>query len=223
MKSLNVVEIFHSIEGEGIRTGMPVTFIRLAGCNLRCSYCDTCYAQNETDGNLMSIDDIVSKVRFKAVTITGGEPLLHEDCVIALISKLNETGHYVNIETNGSINIMPFVLAVRAGRGFFTVDYKCPSSGMNSEMCDETFLAMDENDVLKFVVSDDSDISVIRQFLIHHTSFKGTIYVSPCFGKISLEHLVTEVKLLQLKFPKFDIRFQVQLHKIVYPVDMRGV
>ena len=90
-------------------------------------------------------------------------------------------------------------------------------------MCDETFLAMDENDVLKFVVSDDSDISVIRQFLIHHTSFKGTIYVSPCFGKISLEHLVTEVKLLQLKFPKFDIRFQVQLHKIVYPVDMRGV
>lgn len=223
MKSLNVVEIFHSIEGEGIRTGMPVTFIRLAGCNLRCSYCDTCYAQNETDGNLMSIDDIVSKVRFKAVTITGGEPLLHEDCVIALINKLNETGHYVNIETNGSINIMPFVLAVRAGRGFFTVDYKCPSSGMNSEMCDETFLAMDENDVLKFVVSDDSDISVIRQFLIHHTSFKGTIYVSPCFGKISLEHLVTEVKLLQLKFPKFDIRFQVQLHKIVYPVDMRGV
>lgn len=223
MKSLNVVEIFHSIEGEGIRTGMPVTFIRLAGCNLRCSYCDTCYAQNEIDGNLMSIDDIVSKVRFKAVTITGGEPLLHEDCVIALINKLNETGHYVNIETNGSINIMPFVLAVRAGRGFFTVDYKCPSSGMNSEMCDETFLAMDENDVLKFVVSDDSDISVIRQFLIHHTSFKGTIYVSPCFGKISLEHLVTEVKLLQLKFPKFDIRFQVQLHKIVYPVDMRGV
>lgn len=223
MKSLNVVEIFHSIEGEGIRTGMPVTFIRLAGCNLRCSYCDTCYAQNETDGNLMSIDDIVSKVRFKAVTITGGEPLLHEDCVIALINKLNETGYYVNIETNGSINIMPFVSAVRAGRGFFTVDYKCPSSGMNSEMCDETFLAMDENDVLKFVVSDDSDISVIRQFLIHHTSFKGTIYVSPCFGKISLEHLVTEVKLLQLKFPKFDIRFQVQLHKIVYPVDMRGV
>lgn len=223
MKSLNVVEIFHSIEGEGIRTGMPVTFIRLAGCNLRCSYCDTCYAQKETDGNLMSIDDIVSKVRFKAVTITGGEPLLHEDCVIALINKLNETGHYVNIETNGSINIMPFVLAVRAGRGFFTVDYKCPSSGMNSQMCDETFLAMDENDVLKFVVSDDNDIAAIRQFLIHHTSFKGTIYVSPCFGKISLEHLVTEVKLLQLKFPKFDIRFQVQLHKIVWNSEERGV
>ena len=223
MTSLNVVEIFHSIEGEGIRTGMPVTFIRLAGCNLRCSYCDTTYAQKVTDGQLMSIDDIVDKVRFQAVTITGGEPLLHTDCVKELIDKLNKTGHYINIETNGSIDIMPFVFAVRAGRGFFTVDYKCPSSGMEHEMCESNFQTMDENDVLKFVVSDDNDISVIRQFLIHHTSFKGTIFVSPCFGKVSLEHLVTEVKLLKLKYPKFDIRFQVQLHKIIYPVDMRGV
>lgn len=223
MTSLNVVEIFHSIEGEGIRTGMPVTFIRLAGCNLRCSYCDTTYAQNPTDGILMSIDDIVSKVRFQAVTITGGEPLLHTECVKELIDKLNKTGHYINIETNGSINIMPFVFAVRAGRGFFTVDYKCPSSGMEDQMYQPNFETMDENDVLKFVVSDDNDISAIRKFLTHNTSFKGTIFVSPCYGKISLEHLVTEVKLLKLKFPKFDIRFQVQLHKIIYPVDMRGV
>ena len=223
MTSLNVVEIFHSIEGEGIRTGMPVTFIRLAGCNLRCSYCDTTYAQNPTDGVLMSIDDIVSKVRFQAVTITGGEPLLHTECVKELIDKLNKTGHYINIETNGSINIMPFVFAVRAGRGFFTVDYKCPSSGMEDQMYQPNFETMDENDVLKFVVSDDNDISAIRKFLTHNTSFKGTIFVSPCYGKISLEHLVTEVKLLKLKFPKFDIRFQVQLHKIIYPVDMRGV
>lgn len=223
MTSLNVVEIFDSIEGEGIRTGMPVTFIRLAGCNLRCSYCDTTYAQNPTDGVLMSIDDIVSKVRFQAVTITGGEPLIHTECVKELIDKLNKTGHYINIETNGSINIMPFVFAVRAGRGFFTVDYKCPSSGMEDQMYQPNFETMDENDVLKFVVSDDNDISAIRKFLTHNISFKGTIFVSPCYGKISLEHLTTEVKLLKLKFPKFDIRFQVQLHKIIYPVDMRGV
>ena len=100
MTSLGVVEIFDSIEGEGIRTGMPVTFIRLAGCNLRCSYCDTCYAQKETDGELMSIDDIIKKVNYNAVTITGGEPLLHQQSVLELINKLNYSGHYVNIETN---------------------------------------------------------------------------------------------------------------------------
>lgn len=223
MTSLNVVEIFHSIEGEGIRTGMPVTFIRLAGCNLRCSYCDTKYAQNVTDGQLMSVDDIVHKVRFKAVTITGGEPLLHKEGVIQLIDKLNKTGHYINIETNGSIDIMPFVFAVRAGRGFFTVDYKCPSSEMEPAMCESNFETMDENDVLKFVVSNDNDIGVIRKFLTLHSSFKSTIFVSPCFGQISLEHLVTEVKLLKLKFPKFDIRFQLQLHKIVWNPEERGV
>ena len=223
MASLNVVEIFHSIEGEGIRTGMPVTFIRLAGCNLRCSYCDTCYAQKATDGQLMSIDDIVNKVKFSSVTITGGEPLLHEKPVIELINKLNSTGHYVNIETNGSIDIMPYIIPVRSGRGFFTVDYKCEYSGMEFQMLGGNFDAMDENDVLKFVVATDEDLNCIRRFLMSHPNFKSTIFVSPCFGEISLKHLVEEVKLLKLKFPRFDIRFQVQLHKIVWSPEERGV
>ena len=223
MSSLNVVEVFHSIEGEGIRTGMPVTFIRLAGCNLRCSYCDTKYAQEATQGELISIDDIVSKVRFKAVTITGGEPLLHEQQVIELIEKLNNNGCYVNIETNGSVDILPFILPVRTGAGFFTVDYKCPCSGMEDKMLVSNFSIMDENDVLKFVVANDEDLIAIRKFLTTYPSFKSTIFISPCFGKISLEHLVTEIKLLKLKFPRFDIRFQVQLHKIVWNPEERGV
>ena len=223
MTSLGVVEIFDSIEGEGIRTGMPVTFIRLAGCNLRCSYCDTCYAQKETDGELMSIDDIIKKVNYNAVTITGGEPLLHQQSVLELINKLNATGHYVNIETNGSIDIMPFILAVRAGRGFFTVDYKCPCSGMESQMMETNFGVMDENDVLKFVVATMEDIGAVRHFLNFHQGFRGTIFISPCFNTIPLPQLVDEVKLLKKMYPRFDIRFQVQLHKIIYPVDMRGV
>ncbi len=223
MPSLNVVEIFDSIEGEGIRTGRPVTFIRLAGCNLRCSYCDTKYAQKETDGELMSIDDIIKKVNYIGVTITGGEPLLHQDSVIELINKLNSSGHYINIETNGSINILPFIPSVRAGRGFFTVDYKCPCSGMENCMASTNFEVMDENDVLKFVVSDMEDLSVVRHFLNSHSSFKSTIFISPCFGKITLPELVEEVKLLKKIYPKFDIRFQVQLHKIVWNPEKRGV
>lgn len=223
MSSLNVVEIFDSIEGEGIRTGMPVTFIRLAGCNLNCNYCDTKYAQNSTDGELISIDDIVKKVRYKAVTITGGEPLLHEQPVIDLINKLNEEGHYINIETNGSIDILPFVLPVRAGSGFFTVDYKCPCSGMEDKMVSNNFVLMDESDVLKFVVANTEDLATIRKFLTNYPSFKGVIYISPCFGLIDLQKLVDEVKLLKLKYPRFDIRFQVQLHKIVWDSEERGV
>lgn len=223
MTSLNVVEIFDSIEGEGIRTGMPVTFIRLAGCNLRCSYCDTCYAQKETDGDLMSIDDIVKKVNYSAVTITGGEPLLHQQSVIELINKLNFSGHYVNIETNGSIDIMPFIFAVRAGRGFFTVDYKCPCSGMEAQMVETNFGVMDESDVLKFVVATSEDLVAVRHFLNFHQGFKGIIFISPCFGTIPLPELVNEVKLLKKLHPKFDIRFQVQLHKIVWSPEERGV
>lgn len=223
MTSLNVVEIFDSIEGEGIRTGMPVTFIRLAGCNLRCSYCDTEYAQKQTDGQLMSIEDILSKVNYRAVTITGGEPLLHGENLIELITRLNNSGHYVNIETNGSVDILPFVLAVRAGSGFFTVDYKCPCSDMENQMLDSNFVAMDENDILKFVVATEEDLLAIRKFLVNHMNFKSTIFISPCYGKIDMQHLVDEVKLLKLKFPKYDIRFQVQLHKIVWNPEERGV
>lgn len=223
MTSLNVVEIFDSIEGEGIRTGMPVTFIRLAGCNLRCNYCDTCYAQEVTQGDLMSLEDIVKKVTYKAVTITGGEPLLHQAPVIELIDLLQKTGHYINIETNGSIELLPYIFAVRAGRGFFTVDYKCPCSGMEDKMVQENFSIMDENDVLKFVVANQEDLSSIRKFLLGHPTFKSTIFISPCFNAINLEDLVEEVKILKQKFPKFDIRFQVQLHKIVWSPDKRGV
>lgn len=223
MTSLNVVEIFDSIEGEGIRTGMPVTFIRLAGCNLRCDYCDTLYAQEATQGNLMSLEDIVDKVNYTAVTITGGEPLLHQQSIIELIDLLQKGGHYINIETNGSISLLPFIFPVRAGRGFFTVDYKCPCSGMEHKMVQENFSIMDENDVLKFVVATQQDLGSVRKFLINNPTFKSTIFISPCFGTIKLEDLVEEVKILKQKFPKFDIRFQLQLHKIVWSPDKRGV
>jgi 7-carboxy-7-deazaguanine synthase len=100
---LQVIEIFDSIEGEGKRAGQLVTFIRLTGCNLRCSYCDTEYAFS--DGKDFSVNEIMEQVNHSKVTLTGGEPLLQAN-VPQLLAALH--GHEVNIETNGSINIEPF-------------------------------------------------------------------------------------------------------------------
>ncbi len=103
-----VVEIFNSIEGEGKRAGMCASFVRLAGCNLHCSYCDTLYALEPCDFTLMTIDEIRQKCTKRAVTLTGGEPLLAPG-IGKLCAALLADGHYINIETNGAADIMEFL------------------------------------------------------------------------------------------------------------------
>ena len=111
---MKVIEIFDSIDGEGIRTGQCATFIRLAGCNLRCSYCDTVYSlfgeETPCEYTEMTVDEIISKVNmtYKRVTLTGGEPLVHTDSA-ELVLKLTEIGCDVNIETNGAVDIVDFL------------------------------------------------------------------------------------------------------------------
>ena len=131
---MKVIEIFDSIDGEGIRTGQCATFIRLAGCNLRCSYCDTVYSlfgeETPCEYTEMTVDEIISKVNmtYKRVTLTGGEPLVHTDSA-ELVSKLTEIGCDVNIETNGAVDIVDFLSKVpKSDNLFFTIDYKLPSS-----------------------------------------------------------------------------------------------
>lgn len=129
---MRVNEIFKSIDGEGLRTGELTTFIRLAGCNLRCSYCDTCYALKNSNGTEMSVDEIVKKAKkmdYRNITLTGGEPLIHKD-VDDLISKLCENGFYVNIETNGSVPIDKYITNKNI---ILTMDYKLPSSGVEKK------------------------------------------------------------------------------------------
>ena len=126
---MRVIEIFASIDGEGKRTGQPATFIRLMGCNLRCSYCDTKYSFDITQSKDMSIDQILLECRklvYHNITLTGGEPLLSKDAII-LIESLCSIGFQVNIETNGTIDLRPYI-KLRNARSldfFFTVDYKC--------------------------------------------------------------------------------------------------
>ena len=147
--SLCVNEIFDSIDGEGKKAGQLATFIRLCGCNLRCSYCDTAYAFNE--GQHMDIADIIAQVSYPNVTLTGGEPLCQD--IHALLEGLK--GHSVNIETNGSMDIEPYF---KYDHVWFTVDYKSLSSDMANRMLPENFEKLRPQDVLKFVVGDEADL-----------------------------------------------------------------
>lgn len=208
---MNVNEIFYSIDGEGIRTGAPAVFIRLTGCNLRCSYCDTRYAFHE--GKEMSDDEIINKVQeygCKNVTVTGGEPLMQGK---ELIKKLCRMGYSVNVETNGSLDISD----IQHHNCIVTMDYKLPSSDMEKTMMLSNIPRLRAEDVLKFVC-EDSDIDKVKEII---ETYKPScyIYLSPVFEKCNPQTLVEVVK--ELKNPK--IRMQIQLHKIIWNPNERGV
>lgn len=214
---MNVIEIFDSIDGEGIYTGCLATFIRLAGCNLRCRYCDTKYSF--TGGTKMSIDEIIEQVDAignKHITLTGGEPLIHRE-VEKLINRLCEKGYTVNIETNGSVNIVPYQFE----NTVITMDYKTISSGENGHMCDNYIKLLRTKDVLKIVCNED-DFEDIEQML-KRVKPRAQIFISPIFNEIKPEMLVNFSKLLRDKGICDNVRVQIQLHKIIWKPDARGV
>lgn len=221
---MKVVEIFHSIEGEGIRAGLPATFIRLHGCNLNCSYCDSRYACEGDEFEEMAIVDIVKKVQqigCPNVTVTGGEPLIHHG-IEELVSRLSCNGFEVNIETNGSVSLKDFSDSIGnffMKPYFFTMDWKCLSSNMSSKMLEENIPQMRSKDVLKFVVGSKEDLIQMKQFIRSHTIPTSNIYVSPVFGKIEPADIVEFIKSEKL----WDVRLQLQIHKFVWPADKRGV
>ncbi|MDO4618818.1 MAG: radical SAM protein, partial [Clostridia bacterium] len=197
-----VVEIFDSIEGEGKRAGRPATFIRFAGCNLRCRWCDTLYAlfgeKEECKYTEMSLDDILKRDIKTAVTITGGEPLI-ADGISELCDELLRGGHEVNIETNGAADIMDFmqrILIHDEDKLFFTIDYKLPSSNEESKMLWSNFESLMPWDVVKFVVADDNDfermLEIVKklQNLYEETPI---IYINAVFGEYDLEKLAERI------------------------------
>ena len=218
---MKVNEIFKSIDGEGLRTGELTTFIRLAGCNLRCSYCDTCYALKNSNGTEMSVDEIVKRAKkydYRNITLTGGEPLIHKD-VDSLISKLCENGFYVNIETNGSVPIDKYILNKNI---LITMDYKLPSSGVEKNMNLNNLEKLRKNDVLKFVIGK-GDFEKVEQVIKNH-SIKSYIYLSPIFGEIEPVELVDFMKNMHIKgIDTSKMRVQIQLHKIIWNPNERGV
>lgn len=220
---MRVVEIFKSIDGEGIRTGQIVTFIRLAGCNLRCCYCDTKYAFDEKQATEMSVQEILAKVKeleCSKITLTGGEPLVHKD-VMALLLALGTNGYQINIETNGSVDLIPFIhLRDRYDLNmFFTVDYKTIYSKMNSQMNKNSFVYLDrQRDIVKCVVANKEDFDDALKYLDGlHKQFN--IWVSPVFGEVEPSDIVEWVK----DTKREDITVQVQLHKVIWDPNKKGV
>ena len=218
---MKVVEIFKSIEGEGVRTGLPVTFVRLYGCNLRCEYCDTKYSYDEKDlcaYTIHTVEEIVETVMQLGcpnVTITGGEPMIHPG-IERLLDALLLVGCEVNVETNGT-RLVPYKYRDNTSI-IFTMDYKCPSSGMNDKMEAFTFNTLRDWDVLKFVVSNDEDLDKMVEVL-ETIETKPAVFVSPVFGKIEPETIVNYLLIHHLH----NVRVQVQLHKIIWDPEKRGV
>lgn len=214
--TLKVNEIFYSIQGESSFAGYPCVFVRLTGCNLRCSYCDTQYAYVE--GEELAISPLVKRVRaFECplVEITGGEPLLQNETPELIYTLLNE-GHTVLLETNGSLDISP--VDFRCVR---ILDVKCPSSGQ-SPCNDLTNLQrLSSRDEVKFVIGDRADYDYARQILRElagRSPEVSCVHFSPVFGKMKPDTLAGWI--LDDHLP---VRLQLQLHKIIWDPQLRGV
>lgn len=225
-----ISEIFYSIDGEGARTGSPAIFIRLFGCNLDCSYCDSIYACKADADKIgftrKSIPEILLAVETftpcKCITLTGGEPLIHEH-IGELISELRSAGYWVNIETNGAVDLGPIIDSQADKKSsmdyFFTMDWKSISSGESSKMLSSNLELLDTNDVLKFVVGSEEDLEQMKQVLEANPEIDAQIYVSPVWGKIDPADIVHYLLMNRLVY----VKVQLQLHKLIWSPDKRGV
>ena len=216
---MRVVEKFVSINGEGLRSGELAVFIRFANCNLRCSYCDTKYSFINPIYTEESIDEIVEYVKstgVKNVTLTGGEPLIQNE-IKELMIELSNIGNRIEIETNGSINIAPYFNIPNVT---FTLDYKLKGSGMEKYMDLTNYNLLRKNDVIKFVVSDYDDLEKTKEIIKKYDLInKANCLISPVWGRIEFEEIVNFLKDNKLN----DVKMQLQIHKIIWDKDKRGV
>jgi len=204
---MKVCEIFTSIQGESSYAGLPCTFIRFSGCNLRCSYCDTTYAYNE--GIELTEDEIINEVSLVGVNlieITGGEPLL-QDGVPHLIERLLNDGHKVLLETNGSKSIKDI-----DPRAVIILDIKTPGSGMSTEMDFSNLDYLKPTDEVKFVLTGREDYEWAKDIIEQHFLLgRCTVLLSPAFGVLPAKTLVKWI--LE---DRLDVRLNIQIHKYIF-------
>lgn len=222
MHIYKIAETFSSINGEGTHAGQLAFFVRFTGCNLNCSYCDTKWANvPNAPYTEMTADDILSAVRksgIRNVTVTGGEPLIQPN-IVPLLKRLCGDGRYVEIETNGSADVSE-VVKMSGDRPALTMDYKLPSSGMESFMRTENFALLDARDTVKFVSGSRADLEraleIIREYGLIG---KCAVYLSPVFGKLEPAEIVEFMLAHRLN----GVNVQLQMHKFIWDPNARGV
>lgn len=213
---LKITEIFYSIQGEGAFSGYPCSFIRLSGCNLSCTWCDTTYSHQE--GELLSIEDVCNKVdayNCNLVEITGGEPLL-QDNVYPLLNSLNSMNKNILLETNGSVSlekVPPYVHII--------MDIKTPSSNSSSDMFIENIPFLKKSDEIKIVISDREDfnwtVKVCNDYKLLNL-FTVPITLQPAFGILKENDLAEWIL-----SSGYNFKLGVQLHKYIFGDQIRGV
>jgi 7-carboxy-7-deazaguanine synthase len=217
-----ITEIFHSLQGETSLAGVPFAFIRLTGCNLRCTYCDSAYAFK--GGALRTIDEILTEIRpfrVKHVLLTGGEPLLQRP-IPELIDALVAEGYSVSVETHGEVSI-----AKAASKARIIMDVKTPSSGMNRGNWKANLPLLKATDEVKFVIASEEDYVWARD-LVQTTKFPTQeVLFSPVMrtqgspGEYpGVDPSWLAERILEDHLP---VRFQLQLHKLLWGADRRGV
>ena len=220
---MRVAEKFISINGEGTRAGELAVFVRFTGCNLRCSYCDTMWANEPgcpyEEMSPAQICEYVRSTGIKNVTLTGGEPLLQKDMDKLISLLISECGVRVEIETNGAVDLRPFA-ELPEGRPLFTMDYKLPSSGYEDRMIAENFSVLEKEDTVKFVSGSRADLERAGE-IIEKYGLLGRchVYFSPVFGRIEPAEIVD----FMLNKRMNKARIQIQMHKVIWDPNERGV
>ncbi len=217
-----VVEKFVSINGESRRAGQLAVFIRFRGCNLDCTYCDTKWANiNSCPAEEMTPYEIYEYIKSTGVTnvtLTGGEPLIQKDIDILLKILSEDKELYVEIETNGSIDVS-FVKKIK-NTPSLTMDYKSISSGMSNKMLMDNYKYIDERDTVKFVCGSHEDLERAYEIINeYHLAKRCAVYISPVFGEIELGDIVDFMKERKLN----GVNMQLQMHKYIWSPDEKGV
>lgn len=212
--TLKVNEIYYSLQGESTHSGRACVFVRLTYCNLRCSYCDTEYAFYE--GKEMSLSEIIEKVKSykcQLVEITGGEPLIQKN-VLPLMRELCDAGYEVLLETAGHIDINETDPRVKR-----IMDIKCPSSGESEKTLWENIDFLKNDDEIKFVVGTREDLKYAKEIIEKYKLCnRCPVIISPVFDKINNQEIAEWI--LHTHLP---VRMQIQLHKVIWEPDARGV
>jgi len=208
--TLNITEIFYSLQGEAKEVGIPTVFVRLTGCPLRCNYCDTAYAfKGNNPLSIQNILDEVSQYNAQYVCVTGGEPMAQSNC-LELLDSLIDSGYNVSMETSGSIDITPVNSKVS-----IVMDIKTPSSTEEHQNRYENLPILKKKDQLKFVIASRSDFDWCTEILDNH-EVESEVLFSPVYESLKPVDLADWILEKNL-----NVRLQVQLHKFLWG-DQKG-